>query len=124
MFDNNVVLTGDSGTTTYSLISVKDSSSIRSDPDASMATPRTLIISHSVQGKGVQAVDRHLVRLNRVEADPADSTTVCSGSAYLVLEVPRQVVTEAMIKDMVTQLFDFVTASTGANLEKVLNSEP
>jgi hypothetical protein len=72
----------------------------------------------------MQAVDRHLARLDRVEVDPDDDTTTVSGSAYLVLEHPRRVITEAMILDMVTQLVDFVTASSGANLTKLMNREP
>lgn len=124
MFNNDVTLTGDSGTTTYSLISVKDSTSIRSDATQTSAAPRTLKISSTVQGKGMQAIDRHLARLDRVEVDPDDDTTTVSGSAYLVLEHPRRVITEAMILDLVTQLVDFVTADSGSNLTKLMNREP
>jgi hypothetical protein len=124
MLENNITLTGDSGDTTYDLISISGGKSIRSDATQTLATPRSLTLNNSVVGKSASAVDRHLIRLDRVEADPDDSTSVVSGSVYMVLEVPRRVITEAMIKDMVTQLVDFVTMSSGANLEKVLNNEP
>jgi hypothetical protein len=81
-----------------------------------------MIISHTENGSGITAVDRHLIRLNRSELDAGDGVTVRTGSVYCVIEQPRSVVTETMVKDALTQLVDFLT--TSGYVDKILNSEP
>jgi hypothetical protein len=70
----------------------------------------------------MNAIDRHLIRLNDVQEDTgSDTNAVLSGSVYLVIEKPRRIITDAMISSMVEQMVDFLTA---ANLAKILNGEP
>jgi hypothetical protein len=69
------------------------------------------------------AVDRHLVRLNLVEEDSgSDDLATVSASAYVVLEVPRRIVTTTMVQYMIEQLLDFFGVQ--GNIDKILNSEP
>jgi len=106
----------------YSQISLENSKSVRADATRGMAEPRTLVISHSTTGSGLKAVDRHLIRLNDVKEDTgSDDIATLAGSAYIVIEKPRRIITDAQVTSMVEQLIDFCTA---ANLVKVLNGEP
>jgi hypothetical protein len=79
-----------------------------------------MVISHTSSGSGVNAVDRHLVRLNEA-ALGSDNVTVKTGSIYIVIEKPRQIVTDAAVQDLLDELVGFMTPS---NLAKLLNSEP
>lgn len=124
MFPTDLELTdAEPVTVTYSQISLENGKSIRKDADRDLGTPRTATIAHTTNGKGMSAVDRHLFRLDLVEEDTGsqDIATV-SGSVYLVIEAPRRIVTDVMIEDMVTQLVNFF--GVGANVTKILNSEP
>lgn len=107
----------------YSQISLADAKSIRRDASRPLGQPRSLIISHSTNGTGMTAVDRHLVRLNLVEEDSgSDDLATVSASAYVVLEVPRRIVTTTMVQYMIEQLLDFFGVQ--GNIDKILNSEP
>jgi hypothetical protein len=107
----------------YDLISLKDRKSERSDATRELGAPRSLIISHETTGKGLTAVDRHLVRFNRVEEDTeSDSIATISASVYLVIEAPRRIVTKTMIEDMIVQLQNFL--DTAGYQDKLFNSEP
>ena len=123
-FATDITLTGDAASSqVYSLISTNDNKSIRRDAARALGQPRSMLISHETNGKGMTAVDRHLVRLNLVEEDTgSDDLATVSSSIYCVIEAPRRIVTVAMMKDMLTQLIGFL--STEANVDKILNSEP
>jgi hypothetical protein len=123
-FPTDITLTDSaSADVTYSQISLEGGKSIRTDASRGLGTPRSMIISHQTNGKGLTAVDKHLVRLNIVEEDTASAdVAVMSGSVYLVIEAPRRIVTGAMIKDELDQLLSFI--SVEANIDKILNSEP
>lgn len=124
-FPTDITLTGDAASSqTYSQISLENGKSVRKDATRDLGEPRSLVISHTTNGSGMSAVDRHLVRLNLVEEDTGTSEQIdqISGSVYCVIEAPRRIVTSTMISDMVTQLVDFLT--TAGYLDKVLNSEP
>jgi hypothetical protein len=123
-FSTDITLTGTAAATyTYSQISLEGAKSIRKDSTRDLGTPRSMVISHSVSGKGMTAVDRHLVRLNLVEEDTGSEEIATVGSSvYVVIEAPRRIVTSAMLQDQVDQMVDFLT--TEGNLDKLLNSEP
>jgi hypothetical protein len=123
-FATDVTLTGDAASSqTYSQISLENAKSVRKDATRDLGTPRSMVISHTINGAGLTAVDRHLVRLNLTEEDSgADAFATISGSVYCVIEAPRRIVDATMLSDMVTQLVDFLT--TSGNLDKILNSEP
>lgn len=123
-FPTDIALDDTNGPTTftYSQISLENSKSIRADATRGVALPRTLVISHSTNGSGMNAIDRHLIRLNDVKEDTgSEDNATLSGSAYIVLEKPRRIVADADITSMVQQLIDFLSA---ANLVKILNGEP
>lgn len=123
-FTTDITLTGDAASSqVYSLISTNESKSVRRDAARDLGVPRTMLISHETNGKGMNAVDRHLVRLNLVEEDTgSDDIAIVSSSIYCVIEAPRRIVTITMMKDMLTQLLGFL--GTEANVDKLLNSEP
>jgi hypothetical protein len=109
-------------TFTYSQISLEGGKSIRNDATRELGTPRSLVISHSANGSGMNAVDRHLVRLNDVQEDTgSDTNAVLSGSVYMVIEKPRRIISDADVTSMIEQMADFMTS---ANIVKILNGEP
>lgn len=121
MFSNDITLAGDaSSSQTYALQSINDGKSIRGDKTLGAALPRLLTISHSASKKGTQVTDRHLVRLDLAKADAVTGEKVNLG-VYLVLEMPRTVATNAQLKDMVTQMKNFITSGA---VDQLLNNEP
>ena len=124
-FTPDVTLTGlNAVTATYSEISLEKGTSLRKDSTRELGTPCTLKISHEVSGKGASSVDRHLVRLDKIEPSPAtDSVEVASCSVYTVLTVPRNpIITKSIVIDLLTQLGGFLADE--ANVAKLLNGEP
>lgn len=121
MFTNDIPLIGDAASTrTYSLVSIAGGSSLRSNPLTGAALPETLAIKHTSTTKQKQTSDRHLVRLDLAKAD-ALTGEVVNGAVYLVIEAPRTVITAAQLKDMVTQLKNFLTPGV---VSQLLNNEP
>lgn len=117
---DDITLAGDaSSSTTYALINRLATSSLRRDASATIGSPKAISVSHAT-GKDAfgQPVDRHVVRLDRTEADSLNLKH--TGSVYVVLVQPASGVTEAHIKDMRTQLKNFLS---DANVDKVLNGE-
>lgn len=121
MFTNDIVLTGDAASTqTYSLQSINAGKSIRGDALLGAALPRTMTIGHTESSKAGKITDRHLVRLDLVKADAITGLTVNIG-VYLVIEMPRTTATVAQVKDMVTQLKNFLVPGA---VQQLLNNEP
>lgn len=81
-----------------------------------------LTISHQ-NGKR----NRHVVRVdaNKIAADPfaANVNTKVSMSAYVVVDVPSSGYSQAEQKQIVDALTAYLTASTGANVTRVLGGE-
>lgn len=124
MFPADITLTDKSTVAvTYSQISLVDSKSVRKAAASGAATPKTLIISHTESGKGLSAVDRRLIRINDTyQASTDGSVETQTGSVYLVIEKPRNIVTDAHVNSMLDRLVEFIS-STG-NRAKILNGEP
>ena len=123
-FSMDVTLIG-TGTQTelYSQVSLENSKAIRRNPERDLGTPHVFTISHEEKGKNMEAVDRHLVRLDWKELDSGDpANAVLIASVYFVIIKPRRIITEADITEMVTQICNFLLDP--ANLIKILNSEP
>jgi len=120
MLSETNTLAGDaSSSTTYARRYVNETKGLYSDASAPLGSPKTLSVSHSQVNRGAAGVaDRHLVRLDRTEVNA--SGVAATASVYVVLEVPRSIVTEAQTLDMVTQLKNFLSS---ANLDKILNNE-
>jgi hypothetical protein len=122
MFTNDITLAGDSSSTrTYALRSITDGNSVRANASASATLPETLQVKHQLSSRGGVPLDRHLVRLD-LGLNSANQGVV-SPSVYLTIEVPRDpIVTVAIIKDMKTQLVNFL--ATSGYVDKLLNGEP
>lgn len=81
-----------------------------------------LSVSHQY-GKRTRRTAR--VTSTKISADPllTNVNVRLSASAYLVVDVPNNGYTIAEIKDIVTGLTTWLTASTNANLVKLLGGE-
>jgi hypothetical protein len=122
MFASDITLNDGAADHTYSQISLENSKSVRANATRDPGTPETLVISHSVAGSGMKAIDRHLIRLNLVEEDTGSTDiATLTGSTYIVIEKPRRIITSDDISKQVIQLVAFLTS---ANLTKILNGEP
>lgn len=121
MFAFDITLAGDSSSTrTYSLTGVVDGNSARSNPVAPVNAPESLIIKHGESSRDGTTLDRHLVRFDLTKVNGAG--VPLKGSLYVTIEVPRDTVfTSTIIKDMRTQMSNFLT---DANVVKLLNREP
>jgi hypothetical protein len=122
MFNTDITLAGDSSSTrTYALRSITGGNSIRANASAPSGEAETLTLKHSSSrnGNGL-TTERHLVRL---DLQKVTSLGLAANLAvYAVIEVPQDaVITVAMVKDMRTQLANFLV---NANVDKLLNDEP
>jgi len=86
-----------------------------------------LRIKHSTTGKGLDAVDRHLVQIARTEASDGSSATAI---ANFTITVPRSsLITNQIVKDMVANVLDFLsdgaltTPWSATNVNKLLLNE-
>lgn len=120
-FPNDVTLSDGTNSHMYSLISLENAKSIRSVAASGLSTPKTLTISHQVNGTGLTAVDRHLVKLNETKTD-TEGVKLAAGEVYIVYSKPRQIITDSDIQDLQDELVAFITAA--GNLAKLLNGEP
>jgi hypothetical protein len=123
MYATDITLAGDSSSTrTYALRSIVDGNSVRANASAPANEPETLTIKHSAsKRKDGTVINRHLVRADLTKVN---STTQLSqtGSCQVVFENPTDsAITLNHLKDMRTQLVNFLT---DANLAKLINSEP
>jgi hypothetical protein len=121
MFTTDITLAGDSSSTrTYSLRSIVDGTAVRANPAAPLNAPETLVIKHQKSLRGGIPLDRHLARLDLTKINSGSNPVVAS--VYVTIEVPEDtVITAAIIKDMRTQMTNFLV---DANVAKLLNSEP
>jgi hypothetical protein len=122
MFTDPITLVGDSASTRgYALVSIQDGNTVRANPLAPVNAPETMQVKHQLSSRGGVPLDRHLARLDLTKINSLSAPVVAS--VYMTLEVPRDAaITLAMIKDMRTQLTNFV--NTAGNIEKLLNNEP
>lgn len=119
MLSTDVTVTGDLGSHTYSLVSIKDGNSVRSDPTAPQGEPRYLSVKHTDEKQGGVKVRRHLVRFD-LNVNSAEGETA-TASAYVVLVNPQRITTRAHQLHLVSLLKNFLSTT---NTEKVLNGEP
>lgn len=130
MFNQNVAIVVGENTTHYGLISVANSDSRRANAGADIGAPDVLTISHETKGKGIAAVDRHLVRIDTtfVAADATGNPVSATASAYVVLVMPHNVVTKSNLQEAWSKIVNFLSASesgaTETNFNRVLNGEP
>jgi hypothetical protein len=121
MFNNDITLAGDaSSSQMYSLIDVDNGNSVRKNAAAPLDAPQLMTIKHESYKKGSISGVRHLVRLERTRAQSTSLTPV-TGSVHVVFDAPNDTVTPADLKDMFTQLKNFLSAGA---ITQVLNGEP
>lgn len=121
MFTDQTIAGDSSSTRTYALTSLVNGSSVRQNASAPVGLPEQLLISHQESSRGGIPLDRHLIRFNLSKLG-SNGQSVLTASVYLTVEVPRDsAITVAMIRDMRTQMTNFVT---NGNLDKILNGEP
>jgi len=109
MLTSTLTLDDASGDATeYVQISLDTSGSVRRNSATTNAEPSTLSIKHSRTGKGVNAVDRHLIQFAKTELDSlgVPRTSIVN----LTMAVPQAtVVTNQDIFDLVANLVDLVS---------------
>jgi hypothetical protein len=122
MFADPITLVGDSASTRdYKLRSIVAGNSERGNASAPANELENLSIKHSRSVKNGVVVKRHLVRLDLGKVN-ATTQVLHTAGVYAVLEVPTDSsITSTMIKDMVTQLKNFLTAG---NVSALINEEP
>lgn len=118
--DITITTTAESGIV-YSPISVTGQAAVRSDTARTLAEPRYLEISH--QPGSASKPDRHLLKFTITEQSSTDESVFETGSAHLVLTVPRSVVTTAQIKELVLKMTTYLTASSGAAIDALMKGQ-
>jgi hypothetical protein len=117
MFANDITI----GTSTYSLVSIENARSVRSNAAAPLGQPDGLVISHQVVKRPSGVADRHLIRIDRSFAPlPSGVCPVISGQ--LVIEVPRDGVLGTDAYAVAADVASFIVTSGVAT--KLFNSEP
>jgi len=125
---NDLVLDDVSGDdVTYRLINQDATGARRIDLATTLQSPGMFTIKHSLTGKGVQAVDRHLVQISRtIQTSSGPVAAVFN----FTMAIPRAAeVTPTVVKDAVANLVDFLadgqitSLATTANLEALMRGE-
>jgi hypothetical protein len=128
-FANTLVLDAASGAdVTYVRRSSDANGSSYIDQATTLVAPGILSIRHSLQGKGSDAIDRHLVQLARTVVDANGRSVVLT--VNFTVAVPRNTaVTPTIVKDAITNVLDFftdgaiATLATSANIDALLRGE-
>jgi hypothetical protein len=110
MLPDPLTLTLDVAETTdvvYNVIEQSGRKTVRQAEGTSLGLPWLLTISHQAQGKNMDAIDRHLFRLDRVLEDSESDDGIITGSVYTVVVAPRRVFTTAKFKEMLLETQSF-----------------
>jgi hypothetical protein len=92
---------------TYVLISQDANGTRRLNSASTLAEPADMIVRHSVQGSGQNAVDRHLIQFTWTKLDTAGVPR--KATINFTVAVPRStVITSTMVNDMIANLVDFI----------------
>lgn len=113
---------------TFELVSQDKTGTSRLDSSTTLAQPRMLNIRHSVSGKGVDAIDRHLVQVTQKIVSGSSEATA---TVNFTVAMPRNpIITEAMIYDLCSVLICLVTGEayptvslTTTTIQKLLRGE-
>lgn len=113
-FNGHVDVSGGTPTTKpYTILSMLPNGSVRSYTGAPAGEPKTLKISHSVVGKGTNARDRHLVRLESYVVEESVEVSSKPISAYMVLDIPRSGVTSTQKADLFKRFVGILRGASG-----------
>lgn len=130
---------GTSNARTLSLGSPNGGSSVRSDASVALTAPEVLQITHSKRSLKLKSstnndlvpvfFDRHVLRLSKYRQptnvlDPDFKTSLTVSLLIEVPSAPGVTVTSTQVSDAIKGLVSMLTASSDANLVRVLNNEP
>jgi len=117
----SIVLDDQSGDdVTYKKTRSDSSGSSYIDTSTTLTEPAQLVFKHSVNGKGSEAVDRHLVQFSRTKLNTAGvpRTLTCN----FTIAVPRDVViTSTIVKDQIANLVDFLADGAITSIAAMTN---
>jgi hypothetical protein len=112
----------------YRLFRSDNTGTQRIDVATDLSEPALFVIKHSTQGKGLDAVDRHLVQISDTQIDTNGKSVTFT--LNVTLSVPRNVaITKQLVYDRVVNMCDFLTdgqlasVTTTANLDSLLRGE-
>jgi len=98
------------------------------DQSTNLTQPNLLSFKHSTTGKGSDAVDRHLIQIQKTVLNTSGVPRTLT--ANLTIAVPRDsVITTAMVQNALANIVDFVadgaiaSIATMANLDSILRGE-
>lgn len=128
MLANDITLDKKDGTdVVYRLINQDGTGSRRIDVTTNLAAANLMTIRHSAQGKGADAVDRHLIQFSKTVQGSAAPRTL---TVNFTVSVPRDTaITAAMVRDEICNLVDFLadgsisSLSTMDNVDAILRGE-
>lgn len=106
----------------FSYLGTTGTKTVRKDNTRDLDSPRVMTVSHETSGKGSSAVDRHLIRFDQTEVDDSDDSSISTGSAHIVLTVPRANITSDHMKDLIDFLINYLAVE--ANVDKILSGTP
>lgn len=112
------LLNHEAGDVAFTKTSDDASSVTYSRDDSTVGLPVTLTLSHKVAKIGIAGVDKHTLRYSYVAAD-------VNGALFylpvtLTINKPRQIITEAIVRDGVAVVKSFLTE---ARLSQLLRNE-
>jgi hypothetical protein len=103
----------------YDVVAIGSYNCVRREAGAALDQPATLTVSHQHTGSGLSSKTRSLVRFDRVVEDGDGNQA--TQSAYLVVETPTKISSDASIKKTITELTSFLAIS--GYVDKLLNEE-
>lgn len=116
MLKDNIILKGASGSYQYVLTGQIGTESKRVRNDSQYAEPKTLLVRHTTQGKGIDAVDRHNVQISNVKKD--GQGVLRTSIINLTIAAPREGFTNADLQEQLDQLFSlFRTSPSNLDVE-------
>lgn len=129
MLAESITLDAADGTdVVYKLIRSNASGTTRIDVATNLSAPALMEIKHETRGRGSDALDRHLVSLSRTVIDSQGVPRVLT--CNFTVAVPRAaVVTQAMVRNIISNMIDFMadgaiaTLATTANIDALLRGE-
>lgn len=104
---------GTATTYPYTMISMLPNGTVRQNLAADAGEPKTLKISHSVVGKGTNARDRHLVRLESYVVEDTIENPAKPISVYVVFDFPKSGVTTTQKSDLFKRFVGLLRGASG-----------
>jgi hypothetical protein len=92
----------------YNQLFADSGGSKRYDVASTLIEPRNLVVKHSIQGSGADAIDRHLVQFTHTKVTTSGAPK--TATVNLTLSIPRDsVITATIVHDLVANLVDLIS---------------